>query len=269
MLIYCITFPLPPPQSSCDECEDGASHTIRGSSNRFDCVCTVGRYNASAYSKNPAHNPDFENGVVNTGDSGKMLDKVGYYYDCPLVHDSHLVSVLPPRPVCLRCPDGASCDGGSTIPVPNPDYWGEREFPTKFFSCVSGRCEGGWDDATNETQCERGYEDVQCANCEDGYSLVNGVCEHCNSWAHVREAVGIPLIILLWALVSYVCMDSPGLDLSLAFFQKVSVLLAFGVRWPEELVEVRCMLVCFQGKQAGSNIRKGRGKKERHPATVA
>lgn len=33
-------------------------------------------------------------------------------------------------------------------------------------------------------------------------------------------------------------MDSPGLDLSLAFLQKVSVLLAFGVRWPEELVEV-------------------------------
>lgn len=89
----------------------------------------------------------------------------------------HYNAISPVGQPCLACPVGASCAGGSSLPVAAPGFSPSRD-PGIFLQCSTQTkaCLG-------DGRCARGYDGRLCANCAPKfYRSSGGLCEPCNSW---------------------------------------------------------------------------------------
>ena len=67
-----------------------------------------------------------------------------------------------PGIVCFPCPDGATCAGRNTSPIPNPGYWESDLNPDVFVPCIPPEaCQGGVDNL-----CALGYIGERCGQCD-------------------------------------------------------------------------------------------------------
>ena len=97
--------------------------------------------------------------------------------------------------VCLPCPPGGVCAGGSAPPVAAPGFYpATGEEGTAFVACPnSGACVGGG-------RCAAGYESRGCATCSRGYYRLRGECLRCKDGQSTGVAV---LFLVVGALVVF------------------------------------------------------------------
>ena len=76
---------------------------------------------------------------------------------------------------CPLCPEGATCEGGSELPIASPGWYPSSTVGV-FVPCPSeGACTGG------EELCEEGRTGRVCGACEKGWYARQGECAKCRS----------------------------------------------------------------------------------------
>ena len=84
----------------------------------------------------------------------------------------------------VHCPDGGACPGGRAQPHPKRGYWGDHDYPTEFWECEQGACEGGED-----FSCNAGYHGRVCNRMDDDRYRVAEIQLACPDGAAARWAL--------------------------------------------------------------------------------
>lgn len=117
---------------------------------------------------------------------------------------------------CLKCPDGATCDGRTKI-VPNEGYWSTVEWGFKHldqvYECpIPDGCHGGenasyWvlnSSYTGENStCAEGYTGLVCGMCVEGYANVAG-CIKCGTWKIWVPMMSMLVLAIIAGIVAFV-----------------------------------------------------------------
>ena len=103
--------------------------------------------------------------------------------------DPNLVAI-PLTFQCVTCPNGATCDGSSTIVV-REGYWRAAVYPPIVYRCPAGSasCE-------RHGNCGPGYEGPLCSVCSDGYGTDGVHCREC-----LPLAVNITVVVIFVLVV--------------------------------------------------------------------
>eukprot|EP00163_Fabomonas_tropica_P005464 TRINITY_DN14990_c0_g2_i3.p1 TRINITY_DN14990_c0_g2~~TRINITY_DN14990_c0_g2_i3.p1 ORF type:complete len:1426 (-),score=396.40 TRINITY_DN14990_c0_g2_i3:107-4384(-) len=129
---------------------------------------------------------------------------IGYVQDI-LFYTDDCVDELPfgRGEDCQECPVGGICQGGYRI-WPKSGFWNSDEDDGRVIECIPQlRC-GGCDLSEvpsdcykneNGAPCGQGYQGFACANCQNNYYAINGICEPC------PEFEGLLLLIFMDVLV--------------------------------------------------------------------
>ena len=93
------------------------------------------------------------------------------------------------RFVCLACPPGGVCTGGSEAPFSGPGFYALEPGSSRFVPCVREGCVGN-------SQCAAGYTGFLCSSCAEGYfSESERVCQKCPSIA--GSVVGMIVVVVV------------------------------------------------------------------------
>ena len=149
---------------------------------------------------------------------------------------------------CVPCPDFGECIGSTYFlstrrntstrllvqsnnigPEPMEGFWGDINFPTKFYECEDGACGIGFN-------CSVGYSGIFCTTCSDGYfALGMSACEECPqsyTASFFFTVVAITAILALWSLLNTASNEVETLDILLLYVQIVSLVQDFDLTWP-------------------------------------
>eukprot|EP00163_Fabomonas_tropica_P026281 TRINITY_DN4759_c0_g1_i1.p1 TRINITY_DN4759_c0_g1~~TRINITY_DN4759_c0_g1_i1.p1 ORF type:complete len:2765 (+),score=608.45 TRINITY_DN4759_c0_g1_i1:633-8927(+) len=205
----------------CRPCANGTYAALVGSSR---CLpCGQNQYTVNIGSSNCTTCPDNTDILGDNRDSRKECKcKKGFYHP-------QYISGEP----CDNCPDGGSCAGGIEIPLARPGYWSTPDNPILFMECdLPEACIGG-----PPHSCRRGYEGRLCADCQDGFYKLNGLCEVCPELA-------VWIIILFVIFASIICAmlvkmvgknaSAYGATVGIAtyYFQVLAMLNKMDMQWP-------------------------------------
>jgi hypothetical protein len=147
---------------------------------------------------------------------------------------------------CLKCPTGATCNGGTNTPIPIYGYWSSsNDFSSSndsytVFHCEPERaCPGGAPD-----ECAGGFEGRVCARCVPGYFRTANDCIQCPRGSH-GIIVGVILLVIVVAILFLALGGQKRtkayggtLAIGAKFFQVLMVVGRLNVSWPKRVRDV-------------------------------
>eukprot|EP01132_Coremiostelium_polycephalum_P002618 gene2618-3243_t len=118
---------------------------------------------------------------------------------------------------CALCPDGGSCDNGTITLLPN--YWSPYTNNTLIYPCpLVDSCLG-----INGSNCADGYYGIECAGCQDGWSLYINSCSKCPEHQYETYLV-VAFFAFLLAIVLIIAYKS-GVNVTFSAFK---ILISYG-----------------------------------------
>ncbi|KAG2448436.1 hypothetical protein HYH02_006328 [Chlamydomonas schloesseri] len=138
---------------------------------------------------------------------------------------------LPGLP-CEACPKNAYCEGGTTLPAPDPGFYAEQSAPFTMYPCnPSSVCNGNF-------TCAKGYRGRMCAYCAEGHYRFLGNCVSCP--ADASAVIGYLLVMaLLWITINVSFARAvENLMVIINFCQMLSIVVGFSLNWPQMLYSV-------------------------------
>eukprot|EP00455_Lapot_gusevi_P034489 TRINITY_DN3801_c0_g1_i13.p1 TRINITY_DN3801_c0_g1~~TRINITY_DN3801_c0_g1_i13.p1 ORF type:complete len:675 (+),score=72.70 TRINITY_DN3801_c0_g1_i13:245-2026(+) len=157
---------------------------------------------------------------------------------------------VQPVGICVPCPRGMDCSEKSSRLVTRlatlPGWWRQNSSNpyslTQSYPCPFGSiaCPGG-----DALACNKGYQGVACAVCEDGYFLSNRRCNACSSSARWMLLVVLILVPFIGGLMVYLA-HKYDLKTSVTLFKIVfgfmqvtsSMDLSYELSWPSPFSDV-------------------------------
>ena len=224
----------------CTPCASGRYAPLEGLSECFICPVTEFQPDEgqAACMACPENTESIFKGVYGADDVAQCQCQAGYYIE------EQVTGVA-----CDACPDGGVCTGATALPVPARGYWASEDVRTEFFECPAlEACPGG----AYET-CAEGHTGVQCAECLDGYYLLDRECRTCPSaGANVAIIIFVCLAFFLLAYILYASAKSSrnranysvrgGLGQCVAIFvtycQISAIFFRWDVSWPSYVESV-------------------------------
>eukprot|EP00854_Cymbomonas_tetramitiformis_P003885 gene3885-4846_t len=113
-------------------------------------------------------------------------------------------------------------------------FWGDINYPTKFWQCEPDTCFGG-----KNFTCESERTERLCSMCDEEYmDMGKIVCIKCpegrfSFWSFLLTFGGVALTAALWYFVGIVISGSyDAIDITLLYMQIVAQVQGFGLNWP-------------------------------------
>lgn len=156
------------------------------------------------------------------------------YYDCGC-DMGYYYNPISNVPVCLPCPEGATCNVfNTTIPSALPGWWHSEKQPYIFYNCFPEEaCLGG-----GFSNCSVGYDRKSnlCGQCDIGYYKWRNACVQCspNAWYKLILAVialGV-ITVAFFAISSAKVSHLASISIAFSFWQIIAIFAQFDVQWP-------------------------------------
>nr|CAG4719168.1 unnamed protein product [Naegleria fowleri] len=224
--------------NTCEACPLGTYKPLEGF---FSCIqCEIGSYN----------NQTAQPKCVNCG-AFKTTVSVGSssIFDCDCEKGYYRRNGSSPVSAdCWPCPTGATCPGGSTLPIPLPGYWWDADNPESqngkivLLKCdepnAAIRCPG--QNLTLEGRCGTGYTGIKCVSCVPGLYFKSGdVCQQCNEDIQLRflivMAVILILALLFFKFAQLKVSHLSSISIAVSYFQIIAVFTVYNFEWPQSL----------------------------------
>ncbi|KAG2392729.1 hypothetical protein C9374_011454 [Naegleria lovaniensis] len=193
--------------NTCEACPLGTYKPLEGF---FACIqCEIGSYNNQTAQSKCVNCGAFKT-TVSVGSSSILncdCDK-GYY---------RRNGSSPVSADCWACPVGATCPGGSALPVPIPGQ-----------------------NLTLEGRCGTGYTGIKCVSCVPGLYFKSGdVCQQCNEDIQLRflivVAVILVLAVLFFKFAQLKVSHLSSISIAVSYFQIIAVFTVYNFEWPQSL----------------------------------
>jgi hypothetical protein len=129
---------------------------------------------------------------------------------------------------CLPCPDGATCQFNTTIPVPKYGRWFSKEIGPIYYVCKPLEACGGF----TEQNCTSGYYGPLCARCKPNYYKEKAFCVPCGTIEMVWLQFSIATVIIIGGLIiaglfllitSIKISHLASISIALSFWQIISI----------------------------------------------
>ena len=158
--------------------------------------------------------------------------------------------LLDPESVCLACPTGGYCPGGTDL-IPLPGYWRDVNPTTTVYAClVAGACIGYPTNTDLNKQCSPGYEGIMCSSCMEGYTkTASGYCDVCPS-----QDMNFGILLTIMAVILVFCiilvkttikssfskkeLYSVYLKIFTNYLQLMSLTSGFNFKWPSYVTKL-------------------------------
>lgn len=201
----------------CQPCNPGTFSV--GNDSRHCDACPQGTYNSkmgqSQCTSCPIHTTSGRNQTDNTG----CLCKDGYFE--------------PSRTAgrrCMPCPQGATCRGGTSPPLPVQGFWVNTSADkiTTVYECSRRTvCPG-------EGKCREGHAGRKCDVCIEGYFKALEMCFACISM-HGLAAIYLQLVVVWYLLIAVVSRTLPTVEIFIGWVQLAISIGELDLRWPRSL----------------------------------
>eukprot|EP01113_Clastostelium_recurvatum_P037334 TRINITY_DN5443_c0_g1_i3.p1 TRINITY_DN5443_c0_g1~~TRINITY_DN5443_c0_g1_i3.p1 ORF type:complete len:1414 (+),score=240.24 TRINITY_DN5443_c0_g1_i3:143-4384(+) len=141
---------------------------------------------------------------------------------------------------CQSCLAGATCRGGSALPVPLPGWWSSVDDPFNFLRCDNeGYCKGGSPGACTDLHYGR-----MCSNCAPGYFRFRNQCFVCTAEGESVHRFSTVFVIVAGLIVVavYILVRPTNtyatISITVTYLQILVLYGDFEINWPNPLLPI-------------------------------